>query len=221
MYYVNPVKGRYPNKKGEICIDRITLKSNGLAEKLGQKIQLTCDDTSENVTYTLVGIIEVQKQDTGETYDTRFYPEEMFSTSNMNNVNFPYAYIYPEEVKNPKGIHILADVVKKENSANVVQSYLDDSDLLSDLHITTDRSFGREWTIANILGADTNGDSLANVVSSSMENGKYISRWIYKVSYAGIIAVKFLYWFWWGYLTRFVWISVESMITMGLCFGWE
>ena len=57
MYYVNPVKGRYPNKKGEICIDRITLKSNGLAEKLGQKIQLTCDDTSENVTYTLVGII--------------------------------------------------------------------------------------------------------------------------------------------------------------------
>ena len=62
-----------------------------------------------------------------------------------------------------------ADVVKKENSANVVQSYLDDSDLLSDLHITTDRSFGREWTIANILGADTNGDSLANVVSSSME----------------------------------------------------
>ena len=47
MYYVNPVKGRYPNKKGEICIDRITLKSNGLAEKLGQKIQLTCDDTSE------------------------------------------------------------------------------------------------------------------------------------------------------------------------------
>lgn len=26
MYYVNPVKGRYPNKKGEICIDRITLK---------------------------------------------------------------------------------------------------------------------------------------------------------------------------------------------------
>lgn len=171
MYYVNPVKGRYPNKKGEICIDRITLKSNGLAEKLGQKIQLTCDDTSENVTYTLVGIIEVQKHDTGETYDTRFYPEEMFSTSNMNNVNFPYAYIYPEEVKNPKGIHILADVVKKENSANVVQSYLDDSDLLSDLHITTDRSFGREWTIANILGADTNGDSLANVVSSSMENG--------------------------------------------------
>ena len=171
MYYVNPVKGRYPNKKGEICIDRITLKSNGLAEKLGQKIQLTCDDTSENVTYTLVGIIEVQKQDTGETYDTRFYPEEMFSTSNMNNVKFPYAYIYPEEVKNPKGIHILADVVKKENSANVVQSYLDDSDLLSDLHITTDRSFGREWTIANILGADTNGDSLANVVSSSMENG--------------------------------------------------
>ena len=132
---------------------------------------MTCDDTSENVTYTLVGIIEVQKQDTGETYDTRFYPEEMFSTSNMNNVNFPYAYIYPEEVKNPKGIHILADVVKKENSANVVQSYLDDSDLLSDLHITTDRSFGREWTIANILGADTNGDSLANVVSSSMENG--------------------------------------------------
>ena len=105
-----------------------------MAEKLGQKIQLTCDDTSENVTYTLVGIIEVQKHDTGETYDTRFYPEEMFSTSNMNNVNFPYAYIYPEEVKNPKGIHILADVVKKENSANVVQSYLDDSDLLSDLH---------------------------------------------------------------------------------------
>ena len=125
MYYVNPVKGRYPNKKGEICIDRITLKSNGLAEKLGQKIQLTCDDTSENVTYTLVGIIEVQKQDTGETYDTRFYPEEMFSTSNMNNVNFPYAYIYPEEVKNPKGIHILANVVSSsmENGNISVDGY--------------------------------------------------------------------------------------------------
>lgn len=74
----------------------------------------------------MVGIIEVQKQDTGETYDTRFYPEEMFSTSNMNNVNFPYAYIYQEEVKNPKGIHILADVGKKKKSADVVQYYLDD-----------------------------------------------------------------------------------------------
>lgn len=37
MYYVNPVKGRYPNKKGEICIDRITLKSNGFGGKVRTK----------------------------------------------------------------------------------------------------------------------------------------------------------------------------------------
>ncbi len=44
MYYVNPIAGRYPEKEGEICIDRITLRSNGFEEKIGQKLTLSCMD---------------------------------------------------------------------------------------------------------------------------------------------------------------------------------
>lgn len=50
MYYINPVYERYPEKEGEICIDRFVLKSNGFEEKTGQTIKFTYTNNNQQET---------------------------------------------------------------------------------------------------------------------------------------------------------------------------
>lgn len=159
MYYVNPVAGRYPEKEGEICIDRITLRSNGFEEKTGQKIVLSCMDKKEKLIkreYTLVGIIEVQKQYEGVTYQTRKYPEKMFSVNDAAETNFPFAYVSMEDAKKNYSCstkHILINVSEGEDSNETVSSYLDDEEIKDELIVVLNHVFGREWTALCIMGS--------------------------------------------------------------------
>lgn len=63
MSYIPTVAGRFPDKENEICIDRMTLKQLGLADKLGEKIELSVYDETKKTycmkKYTLCGIIEL------------------------------------------------------------------------------------------------------------------------------------------------------------------
>lgn len=102
MFYINPVSGRYPSKKGEICVDRIALRCSGYAERLGQEIVLCRmgeDGKIHENKYKLVGIVEVQKQDEGVTYSPRTYPEKMYSAENLKELDYPFAYISWEEAE--------------------------------------------------------------------------------------------------------------------------
>jgi ABC-type antimicrobial peptide transport system permease subunit len=166
MYYVNPVKGRYPQNENEICVDKVTLKENGYEGKLGETINVSIEGF-QKTTYTLVGVIELQKQDSGEIYDTRYYPEKMYSLDNMKNINFPYAYIYRDKVKEYKALHLLVDA--KEDAAAFIDSYLQDS-TLSDLHITTELLCGRDWAILCLVGGETDGTSYSEIIDSTLEN---------------------------------------------------
>ncbi len=181
MYYVNPIMGRYPEKEGEICIDRIALKSSGYPEQLGQKIPMSYmddDGKRQERTYELVGIIEVQKQEDGVTYTSRTYPEEMYSADNMKTICFPLAYLSIKEAKQFSGAkkHILVDVAPGEGSEQVFSDYIGDDgsgsadlDVIADMHIDTEHIFGREWTALNILGTNLEDGSTPDVLEESFE----------------------------------------------------
>ncbi len=178
MYYVNPIAGRYPEKEGEICIDRITLRSNGFEEKIGQKLTLSCMDKKKKKLikreYTLVGIIEVQKQDEGVTYQTRKYPEKMFSMDNVTEINFPFAYLSMEGAEKDYSYnakHILVNISKGEDSAEIVSSYLDDVEIKDELIVALDHVFGREWTALCIMGNQMDYSSGTAGVKESVESG--------------------------------------------------
>lgn len=180
MFYVHPTEGRYPEKTGEICMDKIALKCNGYEEKLGQTITLFQQNESgvtEEREYTLVGMIELQKQDIGTVYSCRRYPEEMFSLNNVQEINFPFVYLSVQEMEQGMTCqkkHILANVSDKEKSDTVMDSYLyDDQGQLAveGMHMAADRSFGREWTVICIIGNQLEDGTNAYVVRESMETG--------------------------------------------------
>ncbi len=183
MFYINPVSGRYPEKKGEICVDRIALRCSGYTDKLGQEMILSrMDEDGEIIEdkYKLVGIVEMQKQDEGVTYSPRTYPEEMFSAENMKELDYPFAYISWEEAESRFACdkkHILTNVAADENSADVLESYLGmegeeiNKEAIDGLHINTERSFGREWVTACILGKQLEDGTVSDIVTRSMETG--------------------------------------------------
>lgn len=183
MLYINPVRGRYPKSEGEICVDRLTLKSGGYSEKLGQQISLSYLDENETIRYRkfkLVGIIEVQKQDEGAIYTSRKYPEKMFSVDQVNEIGFPLAYISVDEARKiftKSKRHILANVSLKEKSDDVFSSYLGmengtvDSSLTEKLHIDIDHVFGREWAAVCIVGKQMENGTISDVLTKSVEQG--------------------------------------------------
>lgn len=183
MLYINPVIGRYPKSKGEICVDRLTLKCGGYSEKLGQQISLSYLDKNEKIChkeFKLVGIIEVQKQDEGTIYSSRQYPEKMFSAENVQKNSFPLAYISIDEAEElfsfPKK-HILANVSSEEKSDEVLNSYIGmengevDFSLTEKMHIDVERSFGREWTALCIIGKQLEDGSISDNIMKSVEQG--------------------------------------------------
>jgi len=177
MYYVNPVQGRYPEKEGEICIDRFVLKGCGYETKIGQKITLSFpgrEDINSEKEYTLVGIVEVQKMNEGMIYSTRKYPEKMFSVNNMSEKNYPFAYLSMEEAEAGFSCdtkHILADVADSEKTDEVIDTCLLDDNILENLHIDMSHAFGREWTALCILGSDYRGkgESIVDNLNTTIE----------------------------------------------------
>lgn len=176
MYYINPVYGRYPEKEGEICIDRFVLKSNGFEEKTGQTIEFTYinnNNQQETVKYKLVGIIEVQKQDDGVLFSPRKYPENWLSVNNMNYIDYPFAYLYNKEAETKytcQGKHLLTNVLESENSDNVLVSYLDNELIREELHVDLDHILGREWTAACIIGRNLDSGSIPDILKTNIEN---------------------------------------------------
>ncbi len=59
LVWIPLLKGAYPRKKNEICMDRITLKENGYEGELGEEIQIEMD--GEIKTYSLCGVIELRR----------------------------------------------------------------------------------------------------------------------------------------------------------------
>lgn len=62
MLHLTPIEGRYPQKSGEICIDKVTLNAMGVPAQIGQEIVLSCMDWEKNevreAAFIVVGIIE-------------------------------------------------------------------------------------------------------------------------------------------------------------------
>ena len=102
MLHLTPIKGRYPEKEGEITIDKITMQCMGLDANLGTKIELELQSKDgkkiEKKNYTVVGIIEQRyMSDSGEIYTRRKYQQEE-PIDGRDNIECPYAYISPEEL---------------------------------------------------------------------------------------------------------------------------
>lgn len=145
MFHLTPVMGRYPQKSGEICIDRMTLNSMGYAAELGQEIGLTCMDWDQNelgqVSFTVVGIIEQRKIDTELGRD---YIRRQFSgiyAEGTTTINAPFAYVYEKDAAN-----IYKDNFQKILLADVrVTDTFDDQDMKSVISEKYTNENG-EWT---------------------------------------------------------------------------
>lgn len=102
MLHLTPVEGRYPDKSGEIALDRITMQCMGIKPKAGGVIRLQLkskDKELETREYTVVGIIEQRYMaNLGDIYTRRKY-EAMGAEEGMENYReCPYGYIHSSEM---------------------------------------------------------------------------------------------------------------------------
>lgn len=181
MFYINPIKGRYPDKAGEICVDRITLKSNGYDDTIGQKIKLFYQDgdTQKEKEFKLVGIVELQIQVLNSGVEcVREYPEEMFNPGNVKTINYPFAYITKEEGEElfeatENKVHMLINVTEDSDVTEVYDSYtmLEDGERRTDMHINRNSLFARDKIAYDILGRKE-GTSGPSGVDEVVENGE-------------------------------------------------
>lgn len=117
MFHLTPLQGRYPEKPGEICIDKVTLNTMGYPAQTGQEITLSCMDWEKkelrNVSFTVVGIIEqiVIDEDGAQYMRREYYPIE----AGEESIICPFAYIFSEEAREVYGENfekiLLADVI--------------------------------------------------------------------------------------------------------------
>lgn len=100
MFSLVPVQGRYPKKKGEIAIDRITMLSNGLLPVTGQTVRIRFgqEKSSQEREYIVVGIIEQQyMEEDGNMYCRRGYRQ--YYGYDPAAESAPLAYIFDEEAR--------------------------------------------------------------------------------------------------------------------------
>ena len=164
MLHLMPIKGRYPEKSGEICIDKVTLNAMGFSAQTGQKITLSCMDwekkESKNATFTIVGIIEQVAISDAAPYLQR---EHHNITEAEEDVCYPFAYIYSEDAKtiykNKFEKILLADVVNTDDfddqdMRRILTREYTDRDFLFDSSKINNRSL-----IAQLLLGDVDGES--------------------------------------------------------------
>ena len=165
MLHLTPIMGRYPQKNGEICIDKVTLNTMGFPAQTGQQITLSCIDWEEkklqDATFTVVGIIEQIVIGDRVSYIQR----EHNSMSNVDeeSISFPLAYLFGEEAKAIYGDNffkiLLADVIITDNFDDqdmrriLSQEYTED-DFLFDSNKINNRSL-----MAQLLLGDADGES--------------------------------------------------------------
>lgn len=145
MFHLTPIMGRYPQKSGEICIDRMTLNSMGYAAELGQEIELTCMDWDQNDlrknSFMVVGIIEQRIKDEGLGTE---YIQRQFSgiyDEGTVTVDAPFAYMCVKDA-----VAIYKDGFQKILLANVkVTDTFDDQDMKAVLNEKF-RNENGEWT---------------------------------------------------------------------------
>ena len=104
MLHLTPITGRYPEKSGEICIDKFTLNSLGYSTQTGQQIELSCMDWDKKELqtrqFTVVGIIEqITIDEGGVQYIKRQYNVINTETGKEVIVNCPFAYVTAEDAK--------------------------------------------------------------------------------------------------------------------------
>ena len=104
MLHLTPTTGRYPEKSGEICIDKFTLNSLGYPAQTGQQIELSCMDWDKKELqtrqFTVVGIIEqITIDEDGAQYIKRGYSAINDESVKEETVNCPFAYLIGEDAK--------------------------------------------------------------------------------------------------------------------------
>lgn len=162
MLHLTPIMGRYPEKSGEICIDKLTLNTMGYPTQLNQKISLTCLNWEEKelqtVSFMVVGIIEQTVVDEyGYQYIARGYESIEVSTQESQKINCPFAYITHDKAE-----EVYKTGFQKILLANVaITDTFDDQDmkeLLSEKYSQEDFVYdftkinNRSWVAQLLLG---------------------------------------------------------------------
>lgn len=117
MFSLVPVQGRYPEKKGEIAIDRIAMLSNGMLPETGQTvcIRFEQEGSSQEREFLVVGIIEQQyMEEDGNMYCRRGYRQ--YYGYDPAAETAPLAYISDEEAR---------EITDGENSILMINLKLD------------------------------------------------------------------------------------------------
>lgn len=163
MLYLNPAKGRYPEKKNEICVDERFLKSLGTKKTVGDYVTLVSDGAdgkSFSAKYRITGIINAVRPDGGEIISKRRYPESTVkryientveNTDNVRYENFPLAYVYPDKKRCIRKKHLLINIKDKDYISGFAEKYLHDESLSDKFKFDLERWNGRLFTTANIL----------------------------------------------------------------------
>lgn len=102
MLHLTPIEGRYPEKAGEITLDRITMQCMGMKPETGGVIQLELRNKDKKILskeYTIVGIIEQRyMSEEGFIYCRRRYDATETGEGAEDYIACPYGYVHPSEI---------------------------------------------------------------------------------------------------------------------------
>lgn len=161
MLHLTPIKGRYPEKSGEICIDKLTLNTMGYPTQLGQEISLTCMDWKgkelQAVSFTVVGIIEQTViSEEGYQYIARGY-EPIVGTGQSETINCPFAYITQDRAEGIYGTDFqkillanvaITDTFDDQDMKEILSEKYSEEDFVYDYTKINNRS----WVAQLLLG---------------------------------------------------------------------
>lgn len=103
FHYEPEKKGRYPAAVGEICGYRSSFEAMGVAPVLGNRLELELYDVEgdyvETREFTIVGVLNDQKDIYGESYRTMEHISMMsFIGLTLDDIDFPQMFLYKEDI---------------------------------------------------------------------------------------------------------------------------
>ena len=118
MVHLLPVTGRYPERAGEITIDKLALQSMGLKPEIGVEVELQLKNRNGELIgeelCKVVGIIEQQYVGgSGQIYMRRKYEVEDLENMETRVVSCPTAYLFDgerEKFKEKESAHVFVNV---------------------------------------------------------------------------------------------------------------
>lgn len=201
MLHLTPIEGRYPQKSGEICIDKVTLNAMGVPARVGQEIVLSCMDWEKNevreAAFTVVGIIEqIVISDNAAQYMQR----EHISVGNEEDIPYPVAYLFYGEAKKIYGGNfkkiLLADVVitddfdDRDMSSVLSQEYTKEDFLFDPSKINT-RSLITQLLLGDVDGESWGYHVAQNRLGTDSVKPDFYSAVLIPVFFALVILVTF------------------------------